>query len=69
MAYLSKYIDYKVTHTVLMHFVSPSWMEAPYHGKSALFHVPDSDHCQIKDLLYSFYSLECILSMYAITIK
>ena len=42
MAYLSKYIDYKLTHTSLMHFVPPSWMEAPYHGKSAPFHVPDS---------------------------
>ena len=26
-----------------MHFVPPSWMEAPYHGKSAPFHVQDSD--------------------------
>ena len=40
MAYLSKYIDYKLTHTSLMHFIPPSWMEASYHGKSSLFHVP-----------------------------
>ena len=44
MANLSKYIDYKLTHTSLMHFVPPSCMEAPYHGKSAPFHVPDSEN-------------------------
>jgi hypothetical protein len=31
---------------LLVVYLPPYYMEAPYHGKSAPFHVPDSETCQ-----------------------